>query len=347
MSDTGQDALQLISRLVDARRETTSLDEPARQARLAEVLDRELGGQDPKSADALIERARAHVVGQARLRSERLDEQSRRIAELEAELESARGDMQELSKRAERGVQLEAELTTLREKNESLAGKESALDARVRELEDALEARPAEAPAPPPPPAPPGSDAGRLDAIKEALRAAAEGRPATDAEAALPERDGRFLALLRELLSFALELDRGVQAFLMELEVGPAMDTVQIRGYQRQVTQRFCEGLDDAAGSLDALRELLERNRRFLILLNEAYRGAIPLGSQELLAELQPAKVLEGTKGKGLLKLANYEGAFKELDRCHADLTALPPSELLARFYTEPFQARLRELLGR
>ncbi len=292
---------------------------------------------------------------EAKLReqSDSLEAQGRTLAEQKRTLEEAQRKTtaieNQLAEREMRIKELTAGASEAQEKIHSLeteqqrlAAEATKLAAQRRQLEEQLSQAVATDGGSIDPLSPAAGGTTLLQRLREALRASAEGQAIAAESLPLPEDVSRLFELMQQLLRFSLEFDRGVQAFLMELQIGPAMDTVQVRSYHRQVAKRFCDCLDNKEGSIASLDELLERNRRFLIMLNEAYRAAIPRGSVDLLEELDPDKALAQTKGKGLLRLTNYEEAYKRLSTKWEDLHGLPPSELLVRFFTEAFQDELR-----
>ena len=194
----------------------------------------------------------------------------------------------------------------------------------------------------PPDGQPPPSSA---EVIRKALLAAASGRSV--AVAALPREsaEDRGLAELAvELLRFAITVDSAVQMFLLALEVGPALNTLQMRGFGRMVQNRVPDCLAGKDGAFEQLMASLDRDRRFLIDLNEAYREAIPVGVARLLALLDPAGL---PQGKGLrARLTKHRDALAELARRRHRLAEIPGPDLIQEFFYPEFQRRLAASLG-
>lgn len=176
-----------------------------------------------------------------------------------------------------------------------------------------------------------------LDAFRSALRACAEGREPAGAAGSPSERE--LHELLVELFRFAQAVDAGVAYFLMELGAGPGMSTLQMKTSNQMIGNRVLALLDARPKALEGVRETLQRDRRFLLDLNEAYRAAIPRGIAKLLAELEPGEVAK--KHRRLFGLLGAREALVDLGRKHAELAALPGPDLLERYFVEAFRDEL------
>jgi DNA repair exonuclease SbcCD ATPase subunit len=296
----------------------------AERDRLAREND-ELRAQAEQAADehaGALERARAEA---RTVRDE--------AAGLRGELDTMRAELERSRAAAEQAARDEAALGALRE--------ELAQRTRERDEARAAAARPA-APPPPPAPAAPASGGEALEHLRQGLRETAETNALARETGDLPSAEYRLLRLTQELLKFALEYDRGVQAFLLGLSIVPGMDTRQLKRYEEEVRQRFIDCLDDRSGSIGRLQEVLDRNRRFLVDLNEAYHEAIPHGVHEMLGTLDPAPMLEGSRGT--FRMADHEKAWRTFSERHAELAELPTSELMSRYFLPAIQ---QELTGR
>ena len=86
------------------------------------------------------------------------------------------------------------------------------------------------------------------------------------------------------------------------------------------------------------MKEILQRNSRFLIDLNRAYSVSMTTGTQSLLSELDPQSILDTKKG---VFGFNYQDAWKSISRDHGDLINLSRTELWERFFMQPFQEKL------
>jgi hypothetical protein len=183
------------------------------------------------------------------------------------------------------------------------------------------------------------------EVIREALLAVAAGRTVDVAKLPLAAEEDRGLAQLSvELLRFAITVDTAVQMFLLALEVGPALSTLQMRGLGRMIQNRAPDCLKGQDGAFEGLNSSLERDRRFLIDLNEAYRDSIPVGVSNILATLDPASF---PPGSGLLaRWTRNRDALAELARRRARLAELPGPDVVQEFFYPEFQRRLEIALG-
>ena len=188
------------------------------------------------------------------------------------------------------------------------------------------------------------SAASPLGVLRRVWAAEASGQSVDLRGLGLGEADLQTVELGVELLRFAQAIDIGVTYFLLELNVGPALNTVQLRGYGQTVANRIAEVAAGRQGALESLRRALERNRKFLLDLNEAYRKAIPEGVLNLLRPLSPRDA--AMRHRRFLGLFGASAALEDLGTVHADLAAAPPEDLLQRFFVEPFQRELAQRLG-
>jgi hypothetical protein len=94
---------------------------------------------------------------------------------------------------------------------------------------------------------------------------------------------------------------------------------------------------------VDELKDVLQRNSRFLIDLNKAYSDSFHQGVQAVLKELDPQPILE--EHKRMLG-HNFEEAWQAYARAQGDLATLPRSELWERFFFQKFREKLSDYLG-
>ncbi|MEN6526534.1 MAG: hypothetical protein ABFD65_08600 [Candidatus Polarisedimenticolia bacterium] len=180
------------------------------------------------------------------------------------------------------------------------------------------------------------------EALRHTLKAIADGRPGTP-EAGLDRERAELLALVAELCRFAQAVDAGVAYFLMELNVGPGMNTLQLKTASQMIGNRLQAFLAGQDGALEGLKLSLERNRRFLIDLNEAYRAAIPAGA---------AKLLEATSARAAAKKhkrvfgLGAKDALREVAAKQGDAASLPPEDLFQHYFGEAFIAELAKRSG-
>jgi hypothetical protein len=225
---------------------------------------------------------------------------------------------------------LEAEVRRLRGEVDSLRGERDRLLREQSNLE--------------PSPATLASSDDALERIRAALLKVAENRKVTTEETGLAPAQVPLFQTLSELLRFALALEVGLQGFLRTSEVGDVgmMGTRQFAEHERMIRSRFRSSLQDRDGSAPPLKEALDKNLRFLLVLHQAYGASIDAGTRALLALVDPQKILEDTRGRlGV----NYQEAWKRLSRLLAELGALEKGEVWERYFEEPFRKRLKDVL--
>jgi len=225
---------------------------------------------------------------------------------------------------------LEAEVRRLRGEVDSLRGERDRLMREQTNLE--------------PSPATLASSDDALERFRAALLKIAENRKVTPEETGLAPAQVPLFQTLAELLRFALALEIGLQGFLRTSEVGEVgmMGTRQFAEHERMIRSRFRSCLQDREGSVQPLKDVLDRNLRFLLVLHQAYGASIDSGTRALLSLLDPQKILEDTRGRlGL----NYQEAWKKLSRLLAELGALERGEVWERYFEEPFRKRLKEVM--
>jgi hypothetical protein len=223
----------------------------------------------------------------------------------------------------------EAELTQLRGQLESVQTERDRLDLEVRQVK-------AESVA-----ATPGASisSDTTQRIREALFKGSQGEKVDPETIDLPPNDARLLGLLQELLSFTLLYEQSVNVLLQSLQIGPGMDTQQIKGMKEEVRDRFRSCLENKEGSVKALQAALEKKKSFLIDLNQAYQASLHEGTRTVLAQLDPQPIAEAHR-KPIIGVDHGE-AWKSLGRAQNDLVSASKNELWERFFLEPFRSKL------
>lgn len=185
-----------------------------------------------------------------------------------------------------------------------------------------------------------------LTRLREGLLEASQGEGATPESVGVSASEAGLFRLVQGLLEFALKYELGLNLLLAEFKIGPAADadTRLARGMREQVRERFRACLENEEGSVDALKEALERNARFLIDLNRAYQACLYDGNRAMIAELDPHPLL--TKHKRALMGVDYEATTKSLSRLHADMSNLARDEIWERYFLEPFRKELSGYIG-
>jgi len=305
MSKNGKESVEAVaSRVVDrlkaVREASAALAAGERRNAFEQTLEAELGGMAGDLAERVLGTVKERLVDEARGRERRVIELEQQVRALEAQLGA-----------------VGAERDRLRRDNEALR---------------AGSAVPAAAAAP--------STGGELARLREGLMRVSRGEDVTAESIGLPPGDARLFRLIRSLVDFALKYEIGLNLLLAEFKIGPAgnADTKLIQGLQEQVRERFRACLENKQGSLQALKEVLERNARFLVDLNRSYQTSIYEGNQAMLTRLDPRPILE--KHKRVLG-SDFEGAWRAIGREQADLANLSRAELWERFFLNPFQKKL------
>lgn len=327
----------------------------------SEARDREQRVVELASA---LERAsaetRALAAERDRLEAERarIEVERDRLAKAAAEASAAISQVTEARTRVE---ELEREITHVAQVREKEMGARRTLEQEIARLKAKLEeteksaaadaARtrahaipPVPPPTPPTAPVPPrstspASEATPFDRLRAALRRTADADEVMAEPGDLGPEDFRLLRLSQEVLKFALDYDRGIQAFLMGLSIEHQLDTRQIERQEELVRRRFIDCLDNREGSLARLHESLDRNRRFILHLNEAYTRAIPEGVRTIARELDPQTVLEGTRGRFGMK--DHAEALRLLGEKAQQVAETPADELLLKYFVPAIQRTL------
>ena len=194
-----------------------------------------------------------------------------------------------------------------------------------------------------PPAAASGPQDGALLKIRDALVQITQKREVPSESLGLQPAEARFFRLIRELLLFALNFETGVHDLIQQIQVmrfGP--NSIMLKQQKKIIVNRFRACLDNEPGSVVALKEALDRNKAFLMTLNDAYNAAIRDGARSLLDQIEPQTIMEQTKG-GLLD--KFEKAWKEFSDRHADLSTRPESDLWEQFFGPPFNQKLQDYL--
>lgn len=235
----------------------------------------------------------------------------------------------EARERDSRFAELEAELTQLRGQLESVRTERDRLDQEIRQVKaDSAAATPS---------ASVSSDS--TQRIREALFKGSRGEKVDANTIGLPSNDARLFGLFQELLSFTLLYEQSVNVLLQSLQIGPGMDTQQIKGMKEEVRDRFRSCLENKEGSLKALQAALEKKKSFLIDLNQAYQASFYEGTRSVLAQLDPQPIAEAHR-KPIIGVDHGE-AWKSIGRAQNDLASASKNELWERFFVEPFRAKL------
>lgn len=188
----------------------------------------------------------------------------------------------------------------------------------------------------------PGEDeaAEKLEQIRQALIQLTQDKDIDVETLDLAEPQERLFRLMRELLRFALDYELGLSFLLAEFRIGDTadMDTQMMLGFKQLVRDRFRDCLTQGKGAVKGLKEILDRNSRFVIDLNTAYATSMASGIELMLQQVDPGAIL--AENKRMIGF-NYEQAYKTLARQLRDLSDQSREELWERFFVETFRAKL------
>ena len=159
----------------------------------------------------------------------------------------------EARERDSRFAELEAELTQLRGQLESARTERDRLDLEIRQVKaEGAAATSGEA-----------ISSDTTQRIREALFKGSQGEQVDAETIGLPPNDARLLGLFQELLSFTLLYEQSVNVLLQSFQIGPGMDTQQIKGMKEEVRDRFRSCLENKEGSVKALQAAQHRRGHF------------------------------------------------------------------------------------
>ena len=175
--------------------------------------------------------------------------------------------------------------------------------------------------------------------VRDALLQITQDRDVASESLGLAPAEARFFRLVRELLLFALNFETGVHDLIQQIQVMRfGANSMMVKQQKKIIRNRFRDCLDNKEGSVQALKEALDRNKAFLIALHEAYNSAIREGSKSLLDQLEPQTILDETKG---MLLDKFEKAWRTFSNRHADLSSLPESDMWEQFFDPAFKQKL------
>ena len=303
-------ARQFVHKLKEARRSCEGRPEGEMRSTLQQALRAELAGLSEADAARRLDGAREMLIGEARSREQRLERVEAQLRSLMTEAEALRAERDRLAAAGSTG-------------RTSAAPQPASSSSSP--LSEGLE--PEEA----------------LSVVREGLREITLGKKVAAESLGLRPGGDRLFRLFTELLLFALNFETGVHGLLTEIEVGPAMDSM-LRVQQKKIIQsRFRACLDDEPGSIQALKDALARNSRFLLELHAAYTSAINQGTQAILDTVDPQPIQDESRG---MMGIDKDRAWKTYRNLHTDLINLAPSDIWDRFFQKPFKDRLGDYLS-
>ncbi len=292
-------SLRLFDKLAQLRSTVADSPEADRRATFLETIRTELQTMADEDADKVLGSVRDRLIQDARGREQRI-------------------------------LELESETKNLREALDKADARTQNLVAENDRLKSAAAPAPATVPA----------SGETLDLARKGLLRMADGEAVDSDSIGLPAPQSRMFRLMQELLRFALDYEKGVNLLLTEFKVGAGsgMDTEMRKLSREEGRECFRACLKDEPGSIQRLKEILDRNRRFVIDLNTAYAASLSGGTTKLLEEFAPQPMLD--QHKRMLGF-DFEEAWKEFTRVQSDTTSMSRDELWERFFREIFREKL------
>jgi hypothetical protein len=298
------------------------------------------GGEETRRLVSKLKEVRGQIEGRPTDQRRRdlmraLQEELAGLSEEEAgrRIEQARETLVGEARDRERSLEgVQGEVSRLKAEVEVLKAAREVLARENQQLRKTLEGAEAQ-----------GGSSQSLEKIRAGLRKMADGDEVTPDAIGLPPSEARLFRLAQELLGFALKIEFSVQSLLADFGAVRGADTMFIRGMDKMIRNRFRACLENKQGSIQALREGLDKNLRFLLQLNDAYLAATRKGVPSLLAELDPEQLLEQHRGR---LMTNYEEAFRSFSTRHTDLANLTPKEAWERFFQQAFREKLEEVVA-
>ncbi len=302
--------------------QTSSKDDQATRSfveKLKSVRRAGAGRPDDEMREALKQAVRAELGGLPEVEAGRMLDRARDVLVGEAR------------QREQRLETLEAEARRLTSQAESLRAERDHLAEECARLKAS------------PPPATGSWSGETLVTMRQGLLQITQDPEANPDSLGLPPSEARLFRLVRELLLFALNFESGVHELIQRIQVMRyGQNSMMMKQQKKIIRDRFVRCLDDKEGSVQALKQALDRNKSFLMALYEAYNSAIPQGSRSLLDQLDPQAILDETKG---MLLDRFEKAWRTFSNRHADLSSLPERDLWEQFFDPPFKQKMGEHL--
>jgi hypothetical protein len=308
---------ELLSRLQNVRSDMAAAPWPQRIEALRSCLKAELGSVSRSEALTNLTKIRASM--EAGAGSEQGDWKVE-VDQLNAECKRLRQDRDHLRIELSAAEALQDEVDRLKEDKARL---ESSLDRMKRNK--------------------PGGSGGGLAAVREGLVQALEGRMPDPDDLGLADDDAALFRALCEVILFALNYDLGVNTLIWDISGTMDVQSTTTSLQNRQIFKRlFLTSVQGEADSQEELKDILQKNLKFLLLMNLAYLNCIRDGSQRLLVELDPQQIL--SRHKRFMGF-DFESAFKEIRRLHGDRANLTRSELWETYFSHKCREELAEYL--
>ncbi len=189
-----------------------------------------------------------------------------------------------------------------------------------------------------------GGSGGGFEALREGLVQSLEGRVPDPADFGLGSRDAALFRAMSEVIIFVLNYDLGVNTLIRDISGTMDAQSTTISLQNRQIFKRsFLSSMQGESEGHDQLKEALQKNLKFLLMMNLAYLNCIRDGSRRLLAELDPQVVLG--RHKRFMGF-DFENAFKELVRRHGDRANMIRSELWETYFSHKCREELSEYIS-
>ncbi len=312
-----QQSDELLSRLQAVRSEMVSAPWPERIKALRNCLQAELGNAPRTEALTNLAKMRESLEtgdggdqGDWKVAVDQLNAECKRLREdrdrLKSELQVARSLQEQVDRLKDDKARLESSLDRMKRRKGTGSGS-------------------------------------RFDALREGLVRSLEGTMPDPDDYGLTGDDAALFRSLSEVILFALNYDLGVNTLIWDISGTMDVQSTTTSLQNRQIFKRlFLTSVKGETDSQDQLKDILQKNLKFLLLMNLAYLNCIRDGSQRMLAVLDPQKVL--SRHKRFMGF-DFESAFKEIRRLHGDHANMIRSELWETYFSHKCREELAEYL--
>ena len=189
------------------------------------------------------------------------------------------------------------------------------------------------------------SSGGKLSGFRDGIIKTLGGSKPTPAELNLEAEDAALFQSLAEVVSFTLMYDVAVNQLILDLsgkaESGGTTMAVMMRKLFRK---RFLASLESEEGADERLKEILQQNLKFMLLMNQGYVSSYRPGTHSLLEEIDPQAILD--KHPGMMKMGfDYPSAYRTFQDRFTGLMNHTSNDLWELYFSPRVRKELSEYL--